>query len=136
MLEERGVPAWEALKRYVKTAWPAFDWDAAYEGLIAELTPFDSVDPLAPSRALEMLACRFVERDTATFYRTLSTLSPEPVLKQVTSRISADEVRHYKHFCRYYLRYKEFEKPRRAALLRMLLGALFRDRHGRPRIRH
>lgn len=120
MLEERGAPAWETLKRYVKTAWPAFDWDAAYEGFIAELTPLYSVDPLAPSRALEMLACRFVESDTATFYRTLSTLSPEPVLKQVTSRMSADEVRHYKHFCRYYLRYKEIEKPRRAALLRML----------------
>jgi hypothetical protein len=110
----------EALKRYVKTAWPAFDWDAAYEGFIAELAPLYSVDRLAPTRALEMLARCVVESGTATFYRTLSALSPEPVLKQVTSRISADEIRHYKHFYRYYLRYKEIEKPRRAALLRML----------------
>jgi hypothetical protein len=110
----------EALKRYVKTAWPDFDWDSAYEGFIAELAPLYSVDRLAPTRALEMLARCFVESGTATFYRALSTLSPEPVLKQVTSRISADEVRHYKHFYRYYLRYKEIEKPSRVALLRML----------------
>lgn len=110
----------EALKRYVKTAWPAFDWDAAYEGFIAELAPLYSVDRLAPTRTLEMLARCFVESGTATFYRTLSTLSLEPVLRQVTSRISADEVRHYKHFYQYYLRYKEIEKPSRAALLRML----------------
>jgi hypothetical protein len=110
----------EALKRYVRTAWPDFDWDAAYEGFIAELAPLYSVERLAPSRALEMAARCLVESGTATFYRTLSTLSDEPVLKQVTGRISADEVRHYKHFYRYYLRYREIEKPGRVALLRTL----------------
>jgi hypothetical protein len=110
----------EALKRYVQMAWPDFDWDSAYEGFIAELAPLYSVERLAPTRALEMAARCLVESGTATFYRTLSTLSDEPVLKQVTRRISVDEVRHYKHFYRYYLRYRAIEKPGRAALLRTL----------------
>jgi len=110
----------EALKRYVQAAWPDFDWDDAYGGFVAELAPLYSVERLAPTRALEMLARCFVESGTATFYRTLAALAPEPVLKQVTSHIGADEVRHYKHFYRHYLHYKAFEKPGRAALWRTL----------------
>src|SRR5258708_21466379 len=54
---------------------------------------------------------------TAAFYRALSELSPEPVLRQIASEISADEVRHYKHFYRFFLRYRERERPSRAAVL-------------------
>lgn len=110
----------EALTRYVKAAWPDFDWDCAYEGFIAELAPLYTVSRLAPTRALEMLARCFVESGTATYYRMFATLSDEPVLHEVTSKISADEVRHYKHFYRHFLRYREIEKPGRAALLRTL----------------
>jgi hypothetical protein len=110
----------EALKRYVQTAWPDLDWESAYEGFIAELVPYYSVDRLARTRALEMVGRCVVESGTATFYRMMSALASEPVLKRVAKKISADEVRHYKHFYRYYLRYREIEKPGRSAVLRML----------------
>ena len=112
----------EALKRYVEAAWPDLDWESAYEGFIAELLPCYSVDRLAPTRALEMVGRCVVESGTAAFYRMMSSLATEPVLKQVASQISVDEVRHYKHFYSYYLRYREIEKPGRSAVLRDLYG--------------
>ncbi len=109
-----------ALRRYVQTAWPEFDWHGAYRSFLAEFTRFCSVDQLAETRALEMAARCVVETGTAAFYRALSELSPEPVLRQIASEISADEVRHYKHFYRFFLRYRERERPSRAAVLRTL----------------
>jgi rubrerythrin len=88
----------DALRRYVRTAWPDFDWDAAYRDFLAAYTPLCTVDQLARTRALEMAARCVVETGTAAFYRMLSEQSREPVLKQLAARISADEVRHYKHF--------------------------------------
>jgi rubrerythrin len=110
----------DALRRYVQAAWPDFDWDAAYRRFLAAYTPLCTVDQLARTRALEMAARCVVETGTAAFYRMLSDQSREPVLKQLTARISADEVRHYKHFYRYFLRYQARERPSRAAVLRIL----------------
>jgi hypothetical protein len=110
-----------ALKRYVETAWPDFDWQAGYRIFLAEYGPTCTVERLAESRALEMASRCVVETGTATFYRALSELSPEPVLKRLAGEISADEVRHYKHFHRYFLRYRERERPSRIAILRTLL---------------
>src|ERR1700733_11868386 len=87
-----------ALRRYVETAWPEFDWDAAYRDFMVEFRQFCSVDQLAPTRALEMAARCVVETGTAAFYRMLSEMSPEPVLRRITANIRADEVRHYKYF--------------------------------------
>jgi hypothetical protein len=109
-----------ALRRYVQIVWPEFDWDGAYRSFLAEFTRFCSVDQLASTRALEMAARCVVETGTAAFYRALSELSPDPVLRQIASEISADEVRHYKHFYRFFLRYRERERPSRAAVLRTL----------------
>ena len=52
----------------------------------------------------------------------LSDLSREPVLKRLAAEISADEVRHYKHFYRYFQRYRSLEQPSRVAILRALLN--------------
>jgi hypothetical protein len=109
-----------ALRRYVETAWPDFDWDAAYRDFLAAYAPLCTVEQLAATRALEMAARCVVETGTATFYRMLSERSREPVLKQLAARISADEVRHYKHFYRWFLRYQASERPSRAAVLRAL----------------
>jgi hypothetical protein len=109
-----------ALRRYVQTAWPTFDWDTAYRDFLAEFKRFCSVDQLARTHALEMVARCVVETGTATFYRTVSELSSEPVLRQLTAAISVDEVRHYKHFYRYFIRYRERERPSRAAVLHTL----------------
>lgn len=111
-----------ALKRYVQTAWPDFDWETAYRGFLAEYSLCCTVDQLASTRALEMAARCVVETGTATFYRMLSEVSHEPVLKRLATEISADEVRHYKHFYRYFQRYRALEQPGRAAIFRTLLN--------------
>ncbi len=109
-----------ALKRYVQTAWPDFDWETAYQSFLADYGQLCTVDQLAATRALEMVARCVVEAGTASVYRTLSLYSREPVLSYLAARISADEVRHYKHFYRYFRRYQAFERPGRAAVLRTL----------------
>lgn len=109
-----------ALQRYVRTAWPDFDWEAAYEAFLGEYTPLCAVDRLAGTRALEMAARCVVETGTASFYRMLSDLTEEPVLKDLAARIGADEVRHYKHFYRWFRRYRALERPSRLAVLRTL----------------
>jgi hypothetical protein len=109
-----------ALKRYVEAAWPDFPWDDAYRGFLGEFLRFCSVDQLAPTRALEMAARCVIETGTATFYRALSEMDQEPVLRQITAAISADEVRHYKPFYRFFQRYREREQPSRTAVARTL----------------
>ena len=69
-----------ALKRYVETAWPEFDWDDTYRSFLDEFSWFCSVEQLARTRALEMAARCVVETGTAVFYRMLSELTSEPVL--------------------------------------------------------
>jgi rubrerythrin len=110
-----------ALKKYVQTAWPEFDWEAAYASFRADYGALCTVEALAGTKALEMVARCVVETGTASFYRMLSDLSPEPVLRQLTAEISNDEVRHYKHFHRYFLRYRQLERPSRLAVMRTLL---------------
>lgn len=109
-----------ALKRYVQIAWPEFDWDTAYRDFILEYKCCCSVDQLNSTRALEMTARCVVEAGTASFYRMLSDAAPEPVLREIVTRISADEVRHYKNFYHFFLRYRESEQPGRAAVLKTL----------------
>jgi hypothetical protein len=109
-----------ALKRYVQTAWPDFDWEAAYRSFLPDFAQFCTVEQLADTPALEMAARCVVETGTAAFYRMLSELSREPVLKQLAANICADEVRHYKHFYRHFLRYRAIERPGRTAVLRTI----------------
>jgi hypothetical protein len=109
-----------ALKRYVKTAWPEFDWEAGYRDFFEEYRHCCAIDLLADTQALEMAARCVVETGTSTFYRALSDMTDEPVLKRLTANISSDEVRHYKNFYHAYLRYHEREGNGRLAILRTL----------------
>ena len=61
-----------------------------------------------------------VETGTASYYRTLSRASPDPVLAMLTRLIAEDEVRHYKHFYRYFRKYRDTETPSRTAVLAAL----------------
>jgi rubrerythrin len=110
-----------ALRRYVETVWPDFDWETAYRAFLAEYSQFCAVDLLAPTRALEMVARCVVETGTSSFYRMLAEAAPEPVLARLAGFISRDEVDHYKHFYRYFRFYAAREHPGRIAVLRMLL---------------
>ena len=109
----------EALRRYVQVAWPDFDWEPAREQFVEEFRPYCDIS-LEPTRSQEMASRCVVEMGTASYYRTLSCASPEPVLATLTRHIAGDEVRHYKHFYRYFRRYREAETPSRAAVLAAL----------------
>jgi len=109
-----------ALKRYVETVWPDFDWQRAYVGFFAEYSRCCSLENLAPTRALEMVARCVVETGTASFYRMLAEAAPEPILRQIAGNIAADEVRHYKNFYYFFRRYRASEHPGRTAVLKTL----------------
>ena len=104
-----------ALRRYVETVWPQFDWEPAFRGFVEEFRPFCDVD-LESARGLEMASRCVVETGTASYYTTLARASPEPVLALLARRIAEDEVRHYKHFYRFFRKYREIENPSRAAV--------------------
>jgi len=53
-------------------------------------------------------------------YTMLGRISPEPVLQTLARSIKDDEVRHYKYFYRYFLRYQERERVVQSAVLRTL----------------
>lgn len=105
-----------ALRRYVETAWPQFDWEPTFGRFVEEFRPFCDV-ALEAARSLEMASRCVVETGTASYYTTLARASPEPVLALLTRRIAEDEVRHYKHFYRFFRKYREVESPSRAAVV-------------------
>jgi hypothetical protein len=98
-----------ALRRYVETAWPDFDWEPAYRRFVEEFRPYCDA-ALESARSLEMASRCVVETGTASYYTTLSRASPDPVLAMLARRIATDEVRHYKHFYRYFRNYRDAER--------------------------
>jgi hypothetical protein len=104
-----------ALRHYVEAAWPEFPWERVRAGFIDEFRPFCD-QSLERARSLEMASRCVVEMGTASFYTGLSRSSPEPVLADVAGRIAKDEVRHYKHFYRFFRKYRATERPRRSAI--------------------
>jgi hypothetical protein len=111
-----------ALKTYIAYVWPEFDWDTAFRNFMDEYSLTCSVEDFEKTRALEMVARCVVETGTATLYRAIGECSDEPVLKEITDNIRTDEVRHYKHFFKYFKKYNKIEGNGRLAVL----GALMR----------
>jgi hypothetical protein len=111
-----------ALKTYVAYVWPEFDWDTAFRNFMDEYSLTCSVEDFEKTRALEMVARCVVETGTATLYRAIGEYSDEQVLKQITDNIRTDEVRHYKHFFKFFKKYNRIEGNGRLAVL----GALMR----------
>jgi len=111
-----------ALKAYIHHVWPEFDWDTAFHNFFEEYSKTCSVEAFEKTRALEMVARCVVETGTATLYRAINECSDEPVLKEITDHIRTDEVRHYKHFFKYFKKYNTIEGNGRFAVL----GALMR----------
>jgi hypothetical protein len=127
-----------ALRRYVEVAWPDFDWTAVHRAFFEEFSVTCKVEALEPTRALEMASRCVVEMGTASYYTTLSRLSPEPVLRGLAAHIAEDEVRHYKHFYRYFCRYRDLEEPGRARIALALWRRLkmIRDDDGYLAFKH
>jgi hypothetical protein len=114
----------QALRRYVQLAWPDFDWDAAYRKFLPEYAAQCADDGLEPTRTREMASRCIVEMGTASYYRTLSRMTDEPVLTTLAGLISDDEVSHYKHFYRYLRKYRVREGERRPGIMRALWNRL------------
>ena len=102
-----------ALRAYVSHVWPEFPWETAYRGFLDEYATYCKVELLAPTRALEMTARCVVETGTATYYRAMARSTTEPVLRDLATRIATDEVNHYKHFYRFFRRYRAQERLNR-----------------------
>ena len=136
--EHEEVQHGAALRRYVEHAWPWFDWQSTYDNFFVEYAETCTVPDLEPVRGLELVARCVVEMGTATLYRALNSYATEPVLKDVTARIYADEVRHYKHFYRYFRRYQGSERNARWRVGRTLAKRLLatRDEDGLIAYRH
>ncbi len=100
------------LRRYVEAAWPDFPWERVRAPFIEEFGPFCD-EALERARGLEMASRCVVEMGTASYYTSLSRASPDPVLALLTRRIAEDEVSHYKHFYRFFRKYREIERPAR-----------------------
>jgi len=111
-----------ALRAYVACVWPTFDWDRAHAGFIEVYRPLCTMGKLEPRRGLEMAARCVVETGTTSLYRAIHQQVREPVLRTLLRHISEDEVRHYKHFLRYFRKYQQQERSSRAKVL----GALVR----------
>lgn len=114
----------QALRRYVQLAWPDFDWAGVYERFLPEYAAQCADDGLEPTRTREMASRCVVEMGTASYYRTLSRMTADPVLTDLTRRISEDEISHYKHFYRYLKKYQAREGERRPAIVRALWNRL------------
>lgn len=136
--EHEEVQHGAALRSYVEHAWPWFDWQSSYDNFFVEYAQTCTVPDLEPIRGLELAARCVVEMGTATLYRALSSYAVEPVLKNLTARIYADEVRHYKHFYRYFRRYQSSERNPRWRVGRTLAKRLLatRDEDGLIAFRH
>jgi rubrerythrin len=106
-----------ALKAYIAHVWPDFDWDTAFRNFFNEYAVLCNAEAFEKTRALEMAARCVIETGTASLYRAISKCSSEPVLKQITDNIHADEVRHYKHFLSYFKKYNRVESNGRFPVL-------------------
>ena len=113
-----------ALGRWAELADPEFDIAAAFARFRAGYqVDFDRATSRRGSRSGEMIARCIVETGTSSYYSALRDAVEEPVLKEICRNIAADEIRHYKLFCRQLARCLEHE---RIGLWRRLCVALGR----------
>jgi rubrerythrin len=111
--EPEEVQHGQALKRYIETVWPEFEWQRHYDRFVQEYAPLCTVEALEPTRAREMLARMVVETGTSTLYKMLASYAKElrePVLEKLASLISKDEVYHFEMFEKVFEKYKAEEK--------------------------
>jgi hypothetical protein len=109
-----------ALRRYVNTVWPDFAWDRSFLRFSADYTRLCRPELLGPTQTLELVARCVVETGTASLYTMLSRLSPEPVLTGLLSHIRSDEIRHYRYFYHFFLKYQDHESHGYYAVARTL----------------
>lgn len=118
-----------ALRAYVEKVWPEFPWDTAYRNFFAEYSKLCGAEGYESTRGLEMAARCVVEMGTSTTYRAIRDFADEPILIRLVEHIRSDEVRHYKHFLKFFDRYDAREKNGRYQVMRSLKNRLVESRH-------
>jgi hypothetical protein len=110
-----------ALGRWAQMADPSWDFDAAFARFRAGYQlPLGATASVRGSQAGEMMARCIVETGTSSYYSALKDATEEPVLKQICSRIAADEFRHYKLFYEHMQRC--LKRDRLTRLQRLWIG--------------
>src|SRR5476649_1616311 len=109
-----------ALGRWAQTADPSWDFDAAFARFRKGYQlPLDASGSVRGSQAGEMMARCIVETGTSSYYSALKDATDEPVLKQICTKIAADEFRHYKLFYEHLRRCLKRDRLSRWARLRI-----------------
>ena len=109
-----------ALGRWAQMADPSWDFDAAFARFRKGYQlPLDAEGSVRGSQAGEMMARCIVETGTSSYYSALKDATDEPVLKQICSRIAADEFRHYKLFYEHLRRCLKRDRLSKWARLRV-----------------
>jgi hypothetical protein len=128
--EHEEVRHGKSLRDYVRHVWPEFDWQRSYDAFYADYSQQCTVEEFEETRGLEMVARCVVEMGTATYYQSLAAQTREPILAGIAARIRADEVGHYKHFFRYFKKYRSLETPGRLRVMGALRRRLLEARRG------
>jgi hypothetical protein len=109
-----------ALGRWAQMADPSWDFDAAFDRFRKGYqVPVDADASVRGSQAGEMMARCIVETGTSSYYSALKDASDEPVLKQICTKIAADEFRHYKLFYAHLRRCLQRDRLSKWARLRV-----------------
>jgi rubrerythrin len=125
--EPEEVQHGKALKHYINTVWPEFDWEKHYDIFTKNYVPLCKMEALQPTCAREMIARMVVETGTSTFYKTLEHYAKEldePVLEDLVSKISKDEIYHFEMFEKVFKKYKNEENLARNDITKILYARL------------
>jgi rubrerythrin len=114
-----------ALSAWAMKADPQWDFEAALARFRANYSlPRDAARSVRGSQTGELIARCVVECGTSSLYSALRDACDEPALKQIASRIAADEFRHYKLFYDHFLRYDETQSLNLLQRLRVAFGRI------------
>lgn len=115
----------KALARWAQLADPGFDFDAALKRFTTAFQlPLDATESVRGSRTGELIARCVVEVGTSSMYSAMRDATQEPVLKQIASKIAADEFRHYKLFHDHFQRYDGMQRLPLWRRLRIAVGRI------------
>lgn len=115
----------KALARWARMADPEFDFEKCFKRFADRIKlPIGTEHSVRGSRTGELIARCIIEVGTSSYYSALAGAAEEPVMREICTRIAADEIRHFKLFCRTMERYQPAERPGLIARVRIVLDRL------------
>ena len=122
---ESEVQHGHTLGKWAQLADPDFDHERSFKKFKEGFhVPVDVERSVRGSLTGELLARCVVETGTSSYYTAIRDATREPVLKELLSRIAADEWRHYRTFYELSKRYLENESIGLAGRLRVVAGRI------------